>query len=78
VALFQYRCETCKKEAELIQELAQDHECKCGGVMKRRWTPFKVVVPFRDGYDPGLGEYFNTQRERDYYVEKNELRRIKC
>jgi len=44
--------------------------------MDRLYSGFTIVIPFRDGYDTGLGRNFNTQRERDSYIAKRNIRRI--
>jgi len=45
--------------------------------MRQNWESLGINVSFRDGFDPGLGKYFNTQRERDYHVDANNLRRVR-
>lgn len=76
MALFQFKCDKCNRGEDKLQDSPTDYKCECGGTMKRQWTSFKINVSFRDGYDDGLGKYFNTQRERDYYVDANNFRRI--
>jgi len=49
-------------------------ECK-HGKMRRVFSPFRTIVDFRDGYDIGLGKYFNTARERDYHMAANNFKR---
>jgi putative FmdB family regulatory protein len=38
---------------------------------------FRTIVDFRDGWDPGLGEYVSTKRQRQNLLDENHLRRVK-
>ena len=79
MTLYLYKCE-CGREQEEFQDKDAPRECKCGRCgkdMKQTWRSLAITSGFTDGFDPGLGEYFNTQRERDYFVDSNNLRRVK-
>lgn len=53
-------------------------ECPvCGSEGSRVWEPSMFVVDFRDGFDPGLGEYVATKRQRDNLVAERNLRRVR-
>ena len=48
---------------------------ECGREMRRdyRNNSFSFQIDFRAGFDVGLGEYCNTARERDTYVDIHNL-----
>ena len=76
--LYEFQCE-CGVVAPELRDLGHTKPpvCECGKTMKRKWSSFSFSIDFRDGYDIGLGRYFNTARERDYHIAKNQIRRIR-
>jgi hypothetical protein len=45
---------------------------------KRIFHSKPFIMDFTAGFDPGLGVHVNTARQRDTFVDKNNLRRIKA
>ena len=78
--LREYRCENCGITTD---ELYDDGypttiECpECGNLANYQMGSFRYNVDFRDGFDWGAGEYFDTKRQRDTHADKQGLRRIK-
>lgn len=62
--------------------LAPNHEeldCPvCGRRVERRFSsPPVFKAEFSDGWDMGLGRNFYSQRERDNYIERKGIKRIR-
>lgn len=80
---YEYKCKNkkCKtKVFSTFEPMVMDHvghcpDCKTEG--KRVFSLAGFVIDFRPGWDPGLGQFMNTARQRDTYVDKHELRRVK-
>ena len=76
-----YQCEKGHKWEEIfgIKDEIVERPCpECGGRGRKIYTsPAVFKVDFRPGWDDGAGEYFNTKRERDTFLDKNDLRRVK-
>ena len=41
--------------------------------MRRVFTPAKIKVAFRAGWDPMLDQGFDSQRQRDTWLDKNDI-----
>ena len=70
--LYEYRCDKCRQTVEVIQGINADHThtCECGRQSRRLWaTGVRTIFDFRSGWDPGIGTYVDTKRQRE-----NELR----
>ena len=74
--LYEFECKECGKVTEVVRDMNDRTPPVCHGKMRRKFSPFRTIVDFRDGYDIGAGKYFNTARERDYHLAKNNLRRV--
>ena len=64
----------------VYQKIDEEHKAvcpKCGKPARRIFTPKPFRIDFVEGYDPGLGEYVTSARERANIVAKNNLRRVK-
>jgi putative FmdB family regulatory protein len=80
VVLYLFKCRKCNHRQEELQEPDEPREAtciECGSPMYQSWDSLGISWQFTEGFDPALGKNFNTQRERDYYVETNNLRRVK-
>ncbi len=83
---YEFKCKNkeCKTQVfSTFQPMDLDHDhvgfcpdCKKEG--KRVFNPKTFIMDFTAGFDPGLGEHMNTARQRDTFVDKNNLRRIKA
>jgi hypothetical protein len=81
--IYEYKCKnkSCKiKIFQTFEPMDIDHigycpECKEEG--KRVYSPTPFIMDFRAGFDPGLGVHLDSARQRDTFVDKNNLRRIK-
>lgn len=79
MALRLYKCK-CGRETQEIYpgKYPRTIKCQCGRRAKVKWTaPGLCAVDFRPGYDVGLGQYFNTRREKDNYLVKHNLHEVK-
>ncbi len=80
---YEYKCKDkgCKtKTFSTSEPIDMDHKGFCPDCKKeggRVYHPKHFVMDFTAGYDPGLGKYMNSARERDTFVDKNNLRRAK-
>ena len=80
MVLYLFKCGNCNHRQEVLQDPDEERKAtceKCGGKMHQAWDSLGISWQFREGFDPGLGKHFDTQRERDYYVESNNLRRVR-
>lgn len=77
--LYQFRCPKCGKEIEELLPFDHDNPL-CAehshGKMEQVLTPFSFSIDFRDGFDIGAGRNFNTARERNAYLQENNLKRM--
>lgn len=56
------------------------YECacpKCGKKGSRVWEAGTFTIDFKDGWDPGLGEYISTKRQRESVMREKNLQRVK-
>jgi len=76
------KCRSKGKPIELFMH-ASDYKIpvckKCGDQMIRKFNSeeFSFTVDFKPGFDVGLGEYCDTKKQRDDFVEKKNLRRVR-
>ena len=66
---------------EKILSMDEEHEALCPVCKtkaRRLFNSLPFSVDFTAGYDPGLGEYVDTKRQRENIISKSDLRRIKC
>jgi hypothetical protein len=64
-----------------LSDATNKSECpKCGSPGKRVFTSIKIFQTsyFKEGFDPGLGKDFNSDRQRNEYLarEKPKLRKL--
>lgn len=73
--LREYKC-SC---GHTFDELFDDEypECMpcpgCGHPAKNVFGAPSFKIDFNDGWDPGAGSYFGTARQRDTYLDRNDL-----
>lgn len=80
--IYRYNCDNCKKIYEPLLSVKQMEEegfqCPdCGGVAKLIPSSFSFKFDFKYGYDPGLGKYFDSAKQRDNEISKQGARRIR-
>lgn len=76
---YQFRCNVCGQDFTVEQGLHDEHKAEhCGKAAQRVFSSIGHSITWRDGFDVGLGQYFNSKRERDYYAASNGWRPIKC
>jgi putative FmdB family regulatory protein len=78
--LYSFFCDVCGVEWDEFQKHDVRHVAvcpECGVVVKQRFKPFMFKFDFKPGWDPGLGEYVDTKKQREETVARNNLRRIK-
>lgn len=81
--LYEYRCTNKACEIDVFEQFKPIEERKngkcpqCGKKGSLKISKCKTIIDFREGFDPGLGQYVSTKRERDELVGANGLRRIK-
>jgi DNA-directed RNA polymerase subunit RPC12/RpoP len=79
MAMREYQCADC---GHITNELFDSSypssvECEnCGATASFKFSTFRSIMVFRDGYDWGAGEYFDTQRQRDNYLAEHNLRKV--
>jgi predicted nucleic acid-binding Zn ribbon protein len=75
--LREYKCTCGNSQDELFSaDYPSTMICaKCGGRAKYSFGGATFRVDFRDGYDVGAGEYFNSNRARNNFIAENGLRR---
>lgn len=76
--LYSFACDMCGVEWDEFQSRDRKHvsNCpECGVPVKQRFTPPSFRIDFKPGWDPGLGQYVDTKRDRENIVAKNDLRR---
>lgn len=50
----------------------------CDLLAKRVWSaPPRAIIEFRDGFDPGFGQYISTKRERDNLLAQKNWRKVR-
>lgn len=63
---------------EVWQGMSEEHKAvcpRCQQEARRRFAPLTYSVDFRDGYDPGMGEYVNTKKDRERFLREKGLRK---
>ena len=82
--IYEFKCmnEKCPKKGEIIQEIQNMHDnhiakcVNCDKLMRRIYSLGGFSIDFKPGFDPGLGEYVETKRQRENIISENNLRRI--
>lgn len=77
--LREYVCDKCGKTFDELfkDEYPKTIKCSCGGTAGYKFGAPSFKFEFWAGWDDGAGARFNSQRDRDNYIAKNGLRRIK-
>lgn len=78
--LYSFVCEKCAVQWDEFQGRDVKHvaSCpECGVVVKQKFMPPSFRIDFTAGWDPGLGQYVDTKRERENIVARDELKRVK-
>lgn len=81
--LYEYRCTNKDCEIGVFEQYKPMEERKnskcpqCGRKGSLKISQSRHIIDFREGFDPGLGQYVSTKRERDDAIERLGLRRIK-
>jgi putative FmdB family regulatory protein len=88
-----FKCDSCGKTVDELYWSKYPKSIKCPNCEGRatyrfvdthyeRWgdrQPKRYKFMFRDGYDPGAGKYFSTQKDRDTWLrETNSTFRKDC
>ena len=76
--LYEFECDKCGRLITEFYDMNNLGKPKCCGDVRRKYSPAYTVVDFRDGFDVGLGKYFNTARERNNHIAERNIRRIKA
>ena len=75
--LYEYKCDACGRVDEVIQAMNGPHEhfCEICGEPARRLFPagVRTVVDFRSGWDPGMGIYVDTKKQRETELRSRDL-----
>ncbi len=82
--LYEFRCtnKDCKvkvfDEFLSVEDIKKGTHCpSCGKKAKRIYSLAGFKFDFKAGFDAGAGQYFNSARERDTWIDRHGLRRIK-
>lgn len=81
--MYEYRCKNKECEIDVFEqykpmEKRKDGKCPgCGRKGSLMISQCGYIIDFKEGFDPGLGQYVSTKRERESVLERNGLRRIK-
>lgn len=81
--LYEYECRNKDCDVGIFEafkaiETRKTGKCpQCGRKGSLKISKSRHIIGFREGFDPGLGQYIGSQRERDRVVESRGLRRIK-
>jgi putative FmdB family regulatory protein len=78
--LYTFHCDKCEREWDELQMMQQEHTAncpECGGKARQVFTPFAFTFDFTPGYDPGLGKWVDTKREREDIIARKGLRRVR-
>lgn len=78
--LYNFVCDVCSVEWDEFQGRDVKHvsNCpECGIAVGQRFTPPAFRIDFTSGWDPGLGQYVDTKRERENIIARDGLKRMK-
>ena len=78
MALYEFFCDECGGAYEVRQPMLEEHtyECpKCKKPARRIYSATPFFFDFWYGWDPGLGEYVDTRKDRESFARKKGLRR---
>lgn len=76
MALYQFFCEDCGKQIELYKSMKEEHKANCpdcGSPARRIFQPVPFKFGFKYGYDPGLGAYCDTQKDKEEIMRRKNL-----
>lgn len=74
MALRGYTCKCGRVTDELFDgEYPKSIQCECGRMAEYKIGGIGFSVDFRDGFDAGAGQHFGTARQRDTFLDKNNL-----
>ncbi len=75
---YEFECDQCHSKKTILYDMNDigKPEC-CKKPMRRLFSPFRTIVDFRDGFDIGLGKYFDSARQRNNYIAANNISRIR-
>ena len=72
--LREYVCPNGHVTDELFDgEYPKSIRCECGERAAYRIAPVTFKLDFRYGWDAGAGKYFDSARQRDTFLDKNNL-----
>lgn len=76
---YQCKCGNTWEEYLDVRDDVAPKKCPvCGGMGQKLWTsPAIAKMDFRAGWDEGAGEYFDTKRQRDTFLDVHNLRRVR-
>lgn len=83
MALYTYVCSNCNETYEKLQSVKKMEEegftCPhCGAkIAKPKLSPFSFKFDFWHGYDPGLGQYIDTTKQREQVMREKGARRVR-
>lgn len=76
--LYEFQCPKCGSRYEEIfgPNDEKSYKCPtCNVKTNRLYSTFRTIVDFRSGWDPGLGEYVDTKRQREGFLREKGLYR---
>jgi len=77
---YDFKCEECGKVHEVLQKADDEHKYLCPHCKVKTQRIYHTVpfsFSFWYGYDNGLGEYVDNQKQRDKYLKAKGLSRVK-
>jgi len=79
IPLVEFKCDKCGIKFEKLFPIGK--KCKdkcpeCGKSARRIYSPFRHSFTFWYGWDPGLGKYVDTKRQRDNTLAVKGLRKM--
>jgi len=76
--MYEFKCDKCGGSLTDIYDYDNiGNPLCCKKPMRRVFSMFRAIIDFRDGFDIGLGKYFNTARERNNYIAEHDIRRLR-
>ena len=81
---YEFKCTNKECKTTLFDKFRSHKEAskpamcpECGKKARRQFRNAGFRFDFKEGFDPGLGEYVGTAKERDETVARNNLRRVR-
>ncbi len=82
--LYDFICTNKKCETQVFDIFIASEDVRkgcccpwCDAKARRLFHLAYFKFDFKEGFDPGLGKYMGTARERDTYADRKNLQRIK-